>query len=162
MPAPLTWTKFSFDDFFDDPAVRSMTNEEVGAYMRLLHAAHRSRKPGVLPDDDQYLSSVCLWTMDQWLGHRVAMAKAWVVRDCEWTQKRMVKEYAAAIAAKSADSRNGSKGAEVRWRGHSQAIADLDLDKEKRRVLDSKSEPAYRQKSRINGLVKDLASHLKS
>jgi uncharacterized protein YdaU (DUF1376 family) len=163
MRRPMAWTRFSYEDFFSDPAVVCMSNEEVGAYMRLLYAAHRAKRPGVLPDEDRYLSTICMWKTEEWLSHRPIMIKAWLVKNGLWIQRRIVREHALAKKVAETRSRNGHKGAELRWPGYSQPMQDLDSRQRKRRILDSKtleSEPAFSQKAQVNGLVKGLSTHL--
>jgi len=158
---PLPWTKFSYDEFLDDPAVERMTNEEVGAYIRLLRAAWKSG--GTIPDDDEYLSSVTRMG-PEWPGHREAIARAWACDRGAWVQKRIVREYAEYNARKEMHAFNGSVGAAKRWGGHSQAIANdgrsrlINRKEEDSKTLES--EPAFSQKAQVNGLVKDLSLHL--
>lgn len=116
-PQPLPYTRFSYRQFFSDPAVVCMTNEEVGAYLRLLHAAWESSPPGHLPDDDAYLAAVsCMATA--WPDHRAAIAKAFKLEDGKWIQARVVREYEVARGYSMARHAIAVAGATVRWQKH--------------------------------------------
>jgi uncharacterized protein YdaU (DUF1376 family) len=121
-PPPLPYTRFSYEDFFNDPSVVKMTNEEVGAYMRLLRVCWCSTPPGHLPDDDDYLSVVS-GMGESWLGHRSAMANAFEVKRGKWIQRRVVREYEHCRGLSEVRSRAGRKGAALLWLGHGSAIA---------------------------------------
>jgi uncharacterized protein YdaU (DUF1376 family) len=102
-----------------------MTNEEVGAYMRLLRVCWCSTPPGHLPDDDDYLSVVS-GMGESWLGHRSAMANAFEVKRGKWIQRRVVREYEYCRGLSEVRSRAGKKGAALLWLGHGSAMAKDD------------------------------------
>lgn len=162
---PLLWTRFSYDDFFEDPAVVCMTNEEVGAYLRLLQAAWKTR--GILPDDDSYLASIShMGTL--WPPHRLPIGRAWFIHDGVWEQKRIVREYAEFLARHEIAAAYGEIGARKRWGAYRDpngvAMLEVEGEKEKRRVLESKTEstPAYSENGvKAKAMIEDLAQHLR-
>ena len=117
---PLPYIKFSFDDFFNDPAVVRMTNKQVGAYLRLLKVAWSSDSPGVIPADDDFLAAASGMGA-QWAAHRVPIARAFdtTSKDGFWVQKRIIREYHVAMK----QAAHGLAGAKVRWAAHKGANA---------------------------------------
>jgi uncharacterized protein YdaU (DUF1376 family) len=142
-PPPLPYTKFYYADFFRDEAVECMTNDEIGAYLRLMHAAHDAHPPGQIPSDPTYLASVSrMGTL--WPAHSEAIARAFdtTSKPGFWVQKRIVREYSEARK----QSVYGRIGAEVRWAAHRGAIGEANatlmhskrLEVENRENLESK------------------------
>jgi uncharacterized protein YdaU (DUF1376 family) len=136
-PLPLQWTQFSYDDFFRDEAVARMSNEEVGAYLRLLHAAWVASPPGHLPNDPEYLSAIS-GMGKEWYDHSLRILRAFKIHGDVLVQKRITEEYRAAERRREINVKRGVIGAGVRWSKHSptivepwSGIADLDLDSNK-------------------------------
>lgn len=119
---PLPYTRFNFDDFFDDPAVMVMTNEQVGAYLRLLRAAWKADPPGHLPNDDTYLAAAS-GLGKAWPDHRETMVGPFKLLGGKLVQSRIVREYEVARGCSMMRSTYGVAGAKVRWHGHGQAMA---------------------------------------
>ncbi len=92
MTGPLPWTRFSYDDFFDDPAVAAMSNEEIGAYLRLLRACWRSKTPGVIPNVTAFLANVSQLG-PSWPEHATSILAAFKVQGDNLVQSRVVEEY---------------------------------------------------------------------
>jgi uncharacterized protein YdaU (DUF1376 family) len=132
-PPPLPYTRFSFTDFFSDPAVVCMTNEQVGAYLRLLSACWAATPPGHLPDDDVYLASVS-GMGSLWPAHRFAMAKAFEVKRGKWIQRRVVREYEYCRGLSEVRSHAGKLGAEALWQTHGKRMAKDGRDRGRDRV----------------------------
>ncbi len=140
-PPPLPWTQFSYDDFFRDHAVACMTNEEVGAYLHLLHAAWTSYPPGWIPDDPEYLASVSRLG-PAWAEHAQSILRAFRRKDDHLEQKRIIEEYRAYAKRHENDSARGVAAARVRWSKHASRMqaacstmpdvdVDVDVDVEK-------------------------------
>jgi uncharacterized protein YdaU (DUF1376 family) len=132
-PAPLPWTRFSYDDFFRDHAVERMTNEQVGAYLRLLHAAWVSFPPGWLPTDSDYLGSVSRLG-DAWPQHAPCILRAFQSKGDHLEQRRIVEEYKAARKEQEINSRRGLAAARVRWSEHASSMQTECLGVTEKRV----------------------------
>jgi uncharacterized protein YdaU (DUF1376 family) len=164
----LPWTRFSYDDFFDDPAVCGMGDRFIGPYLRLLHAAHGAKEPGYLPNDDAWLRQHSRLGPKAWEIFRPLAMKAFEITERYWIQKRVVREHLHARKISAAKSRAGKASAAKRSptgveRVLNSRSTDLESRQRKRRILDSKtleSEPAFSQKAQVNGLVKDLSTRL--
>ena len=133
-PPPLPWTQFSYDDFFRDQAVACMTNEEVGAYLRLLHAAWVADPPGHLPNDATYLSHVS-GMLAAWPEHAKSILRAFKPNGDMLIQKRIVEEYNAAAERRKASSAQAKHAAQLRWCEHAASMPtqcsnmpDVDVD----------------------------------
>jgi hypothetical protein len=114
-----------------------MTNEEVGAYLRLLHAAWVSETPGHLPNDPIYLARIS-GMLAAWPEHAESILRAFKVNGDTIIQKRIVEEYESAVRVKQMHHIRGVAGAQVRWNKQCLPIADLDLDLD---LEESKSTP---------------------
>lgn len=121
-PPPLPYARFSFEDFFNDPSVVKMSNEEIGAYMKLLRVCWSATSPGHLPDDDDYLAVVS-GMGSLWPAHRSAMANAFKIKHGKWIQNRVVREYEHCRGLSEARSKAGKAGADLLWHGHGSAMA---------------------------------------
>jgi uncharacterized protein YdaU (DUF1376 family) len=126
-PQPLPWTRFSYDDFFKDHAVVCMTNEEVGAYLRLLSAAWSAPTPGHLPNDPAYLAHAS-GMLEAWPKHAASILRAFKVKGDTLIQKRVVEEYEAALVSRKASSAQAKHAAEVRYSKHAVSMQDVDVD----------------------------------
>lgn len=109
-------------DFLSDPAVDSMTNEELGAFTRLLCRAWDRDHPGVLPDDDEELANLARVDPLRWQCVRIAVARAFEVRDGRWTQKRMVREAIKLCERIDKRAKSATKAAYARWMKHANAM----------------------------------------
>lgn len=114
---PLPWTRFSFDHFFDDPAVISMGDGLIGPYLRLLHAAWNACRngwpDGHLPNDPAYLSGASRLGK-RWQEASKCLALAFDVQGDWWVQKRMVREYAETRGVNAVRADSGSAGGQAR------------------------------------------------
>lgn len=158
---PLEWTRFSFNDFFDDPAVCAMGDHFVGPYMRLLHAAYRASNPGHLPNDNEWLRAQARLSPEAWEIFSPLVQRAFKITPKHWIQKRVVKEYNhvktisrqnSAAGKVSAARRKASTGVERL----STIRLDVDETRQDRRILESRieSEPIARDLLNVNGHVK--------
>ena len=95
-------------DFLSDPAVMAMRPAEVGAYIRLLCVAWLGDEPGVLPDDDDFLSTASGMGAG-WPSSRPAVSRAFRVADGRWVQKRMVMEREAQVSYRNGASSGGRR-----------------------------------------------------
>lgn len=68
-----------------------LTNEEHGAYLRLLMFAWRS-PDCALPDDDVKLARMLGLTAKKWASLKVAVMAFWILRDGRWVQSRLSRE----------------------------------------------------------------------
>lgn len=107
-PALPLWT----DAYIADTA--HLTNEEHGAYLRLLMIAWRSPTCS-LPDDDKRLALMVGVSPKKWRALRGIIAAFWTIENGVWTQKRLTRER-DFVRGKSEKNRNA---AETRWQGKS-------------------------------------------
>jgi uncharacterized protein YdaU (DUF1376 family) len=68
-----------------------LTNEEHGAYLRLLMFAWRA-PDCALPDDDVKLARMLGLTAKKWTALKVAVMAFWTLRDGRWVQSRLSRE----------------------------------------------------------------------
>jgi uncharacterized protein YdaU (DUF1376 family) len=113
MPANGRPPSFQFypRDFISDPAVQSMTLEQVGAYFRLLCFAWMRDRAGWLPDDDGLLAGLS-GMREEWAVSRATIARAFdLSHEGWWVQKRMVETR----KEQKRFSKRQSAAAHARW-----------------------------------------------
>lgn len=86
-----------------------LSNEEHGAYLRLIMFAWRS-PDCTLPDDDGRLARMLGLTAGKWRRLKPAVMAFWTLSDGKWTQKRLAKEHAFVAKKVEQNKSNGSKG----------------------------------------------------
>jgi uncharacterized protein YdaU (DUF1376 family) len=124
MPATDRPPSFQFypRDFLSDAAVRRMNAAARGAYITLLCTSWLEEEPGVIQDNDELLASMAGVTPREWKKLREAIARAFVISDGWWRQKRMILERDTQRMRMQTASEAGSKGAAKRWGAHSNPI----------------------------------------
>lgn len=100
---PFPYMPLYWNDLLSDNKVRIMSNEELGAYVRLLGAAWHEDIPGTLPDNEEDLSRFAGVEPSLWrkLSRRVLACFVLDGETGRYVQKRMAEEY-RKLAAKSA------------------------------------------------------------
>lgn len=86
-----------------------LTNEEHGAYLRLLMFAWRSPECR-LPADDKRLALILGLTLSRWARLKPTVMAFWTETDGFWTQKRLAKEHAFVAEKVSTNRTNGKRG----------------------------------------------------
>lgn len=115
---------FDVDAFESDGVVEAMSAEQVGAYIRLLCKAWRETPCGTIPDDDEVLARWARLPAKKWIAARDRVLAAFKLQDGRWHQKRMKQTYSELVEKKKVLSKSGQRGANNRWRGHSEANGD--------------------------------------
>lgn len=112
---PLYW-----NDLLSDNKVRVMSNEELGAYMRLLGAAWHEDIPGTIPADDDVLARLAGAELSLWrkLSRRILPCFVLNEQSGRYEQKRMMLEYAKCLAQAEMKHARATAGAGKRWEGH--------------------------------------------
>ena len=109
---PLYW-----NDFLSDNKVRVMSNEELGAYFRLLGAAWHEDIPGTLPADDDVLARLAGAELSLWrkLSRRILPCFTLNEQSGRYDQQRMMREHAKCVANMEMKHARAAAGAEKRW-----------------------------------------------
>ena len=110
---PLYW-----NDLFSDNKVRVMSNEELGAYIRLLGVAWHETVPGTLPADEDDLARLANLELAAWtkISGRVLACFVLDRRSGRYVQKRMVKEYKKLCECSNKRRKAGAIGNAKRWK----------------------------------------------
>lgn len=96
-----------------------LTNEEHGAYLRLLMFAWRSPDCS-LPDDDKRLAIMVGVSPKKWQTLRAVISTFWTIENGRWMQKRLTRERDFVTR----QSEKGRDAAAARWRGKSLKLQD--------------------------------------
>lgn len=86
-----------------------LTNEEHGAYLRLLMFAWRSPDCR-LPDDDARLARMLGLTAKKWAALKPSVMSFWALENGFWTQRRLAREHAFVSAKVEKRRAAGSQG----------------------------------------------------
>lgn len=98
-------------------ATQSWTNEEVGAYMRLLNEAWFQPEPGHLPNDPARLAKLAHMSPRQWARCSPTILSEFKTSSCgtKIYNRRMVSTFQALESFSELQRARGKRGAEVRW-----------------------------------------------
>ncbi len=121
-PALPLWT----DAYLADTA--HLTNEEHGAYLRLLMFAWRSPTCS-LPDNDKRLAIMVGVSPKKWQTLRAVIETFWTIENGTWTQKRLTREREFVTrqsekARGAAEARWNRKSLETQDTGHADASTE--------------------------------------
>ena len=113
-------------DFMSSASVAAMTNEQLGAFMRLLFCAWMSSPPCTLPDDDRQLATMAQMSLRRWQSVGLVVTQRFpVIGDGRRRNEKQWTQWQYAEAAARANQERGRKAAEVkaakaaaRRRGH--------------------------------------------
>lgn len=106
-PALPLWT----DAYIAD--TQHLTNEEHGAYLRLLMFAWRTPNCS-LPDDDKRLAIMIGVTPKKWATIKQTVMQFWTLKDGQWTQKKLGAERERVEASRAQKTAAGVRSAEAR------------------------------------------------
>lgn len=117
---PLPYMPLYWNDLLSDNKVRVQSNEEFGAYMRLLGAAWHEDVPGTLPADDDVLARLAGVESSLWrkLSRRILPCFTLNEQAARYEQKRMMEEHDKCVQQAEMKQSRAALGAEKRWEGH--------------------------------------------
>ena len=109
---PLYW-----NDLLSDNKIRVQSNEEFGAYVRLLGAAWHEDIPGTLPADDDVLARLAGAELSLWrkLSRRILPCFTLNEQSGRYEQKRMMAEHAKCLEQMEMKRSRAVAGAAKRW-----------------------------------------------
>ena len=129
---PERWERMSksvmdWQGYDTHPAVVRMTQQQEGAFFRLVRKAWWMPTPGVIEDDDDLLRALTRTPVDEWPETRAALERFYdtITRPGFWIDHLMVESYRSQSLYHDSQVAKGKKGASVRWGDHSAAIAAL-------------------------------------
>lgn len=114
---PFPYMPLFWNDFLSDNKVRVMSNEELGAYLRLLGAAWHEDVPGTLFADDDDLARLAGVELSLWkkLSRRILPCFVLNEKSGRYEQKRMIEEYKKCSEQAEMKHARATAGARKRW-----------------------------------------------
>ena len=128
---PLYW-----NDLLSDNKVRVMSNEELGAYIRLLGVAWHEDAPGTLPAAENDLARLAGLEPAAWAEISSRVLACFVLngrRGC-YVQKRMVAEYKILCERSEKRRKAGANGNANRWKRESSGPSQCDNFANRKRI----------------------------
>ena len=102
-------------DFMSSASVAAMTNEQLGAFMRLLFCAWMSNPPCTLPDDDRQLATMAQMSLRRWQSVGLVVTQRFpVIGDGRRRNEKQWTQWQYAQTAARANQERGRKAAEVK------------------------------------------------
>lgn len=117
MAHEFSWMPLYCDDFLTSRRVMTMTNEQVGMFLKLLI---HEWKDGPLPDDADALRALCGGNADA----LQSVMRCFVRTDEGWVNERLEAVRSEQIEKAEAKSESGKKAAKARWRNKKRRHAD--------------------------------------
>lgn len=106
------WMPVFIGDYLSDTL--HLTTEQHGAYLLLLFAYWKRRKP--LPNDDAYLANVTKLSLDAWSNARAVLEEFFEISSSNaWVHARVEKELNDAVEKQTKSKEKAKKAAESRW-----------------------------------------------
>ena len=112
------WMPVYIGDYLSDTQL--LTTEQHGAYLLLIMAYWKNRKP--LPDDDKVLRAIARLEQKQWKSCRAVLEPFFTVCDGFWQHKRIESELERASFLQEKASERAQKAATVRWERERQRV----------------------------------------
>lgn len=116
--------QFYPDDHLSDPNIHMLSNEELGAYFKLLCFAWKANEVGHLLNDDEFLSKLTGLCEEKWKAYKQNILRCFEVKDNFIIQKRLVREFEKQKDYRKQKVKAGKTGATKRWQNHSRTIAE--------------------------------------
>jgi uncharacterized protein YdaU (DUF1376 family) len=116
-----------FQGYERDPAVIRMSQQQEGAFFRLIRAMWWMPSPGFIEDDDALLREITRTPLEEWPETRAALGRYYDTKTQPgfWIDHLMVESYRTQTLYHEKQVARGKAGARKRWGDHGAAIATL-------------------------------------